>query len=400
VKTARVTDALASAARGIASWPVAQLEQLHAGLLEEQHRAWRRLLRWPRLITAALDAPTGATPYEVVLQMGTLSLRRYRSARPSPDAPPLLFCYALVNRPYILDLQADKSVVRRYLDAGFDVYLIDWGVPSHADRHLTLEHYVERLLGTVVDFVLGQQRAQRLHLLGYCMGGTLAALYTALHPEQIATLTLLAAPIDFGGRESLLNLWTDARCFDVDAFIDAYGNCPAPFLQACFLNTKPVQNLLTKNLALYDQMEDQRFLANYFALERWVNDNIPVAGETFREFVKKLYQENQLVRGEFELAGRRVDLAQITCPLLLLTAQSDHLVPPSSTLGLRAHVGSLDVEEQTIEAGHVGLVVGGKAHATFWPAAVRWLAARAATSAGIPRTSENGNPRGMESHGH
>jgi len=106
------------------------------------------------------------------------------------------------------------------------------------------------------------------------------------------------------------------------------------------------------------------------------------------------------VRGEFELAGRRVDLAQITCPLLLLTARSDHLVPPSSTLGLRAHVGSLDVEEQTIEAGHVGLVVGGKAHATFWPAAVRWLAARAATSAGIPRTSENGNPRGMESHGH
>jgi polyhydroxyalkanoate synthase len=232
------------------------------------------------------------------------------------------------------------------------------------------------------------------------MGGTLAALYTALHPEQVATLTLLAAPIDFSGRESLLNLWADARCFDVDAFIDAHGNCPAPFLQACFLYTKPVQNLLAKNLALYDQMEDPRFLANYFALERWVNDNIPVAGETFREFVKKLYQDNQLVRGEFELAGRRVDLAQITCPLLLLTAQSDHLVPPSSTLGLRAHVGSSDVEEQMIEAGHVGLVVGGKAHAAFWPAAVRWLTARAATSAGARPTAANNNSRGMASHGH
>jgi polyhydroxyalkanoate synthase len=95
-----------------------------------------------------------------------------------------------------------------------------------------------------------------------------------------------------------------------------------------------------------------------------------------------------------------VNLAQITCPLLLLTARSDHLVPPSSTLGLRAYVGSSDVEEQTIEAGHVGLVVGGKAHAAFWPAAVRWLAARDVTSAGASSTPANTNPRGMASHGH
>jgi polyhydroxyalkanoate synthase len=140
------------------------------------------------------------------------------------------------------------------------------------------------------------------------------------------------------------------------------------------LFTKPVQNLIEKGVGFYESMEDPKFISNYFALERWLNDNIPVAGETFREFVKKLYQQNQLVRGELELAGRRVDLRRITCPLLLLTAKNDHLVAPSSTSRIRAHVSSRQIEEMMLGAGHVGLAVSSKAHKTFWPEAVRWIA--------------------------
>jgi polyhydroxyalkanoate synthase len=143
---------------------------------------------------------------------------------------------------------------------------------------------------------------------------------------------------------------------------------------------KPVQNLLTKNLAFFESMDDARMVTDYFAMERWINDNIPVAGETFREFVKKLYQRNELVRGELRLGDRRVDLGRLTCPLLLLTAPNDHLVPPSSTEGIRASVGSPGVESMAIDAGHVGLVVGGKAHKTVWPAATRWLAGQSTKS--------------------
>jgi polyhydroxyalkanoate synthase len=114
-------------------------------------------------------------------------------------------------------------------------------------------------------------------------------------------------------------------------------------------------------------MDDPNSVANPFALERWLNDNIPVAGETFREFVSKLYQRNELVRGELRLGGRPVDLRRITCPLLLLTAKNDHLVAPASTEGVRPHVGSREVTSMGMSAGHVGLVVGGKAHAKFWP---------------------------------
>jgi polyhydroxyalkanoate synthase len=351
---------------------------LFATLFAEQRRTWRRVLNVPRLGTVALGTQVGTTPHDVVFQLGTLRLLRYRRETPARHAEPLLICYALINRPYILDLQPDKSIVARYLAEGFDVYLIDWGVPAQADRTLSLEDYVCRRLEAVVAFILQSHGRDRLHLLGYCMGGTLATMFTALAPERVSTLTLLAAPIAFDNRESLLNVWAEKQHFDVDALIDAYGNCPAWFLQGCFLAMKPVQNVLEKGLALYDLLGEGRALSGYFAMERWINDNIPVAGETFREFVKKLYQGDELVQGRLQLGARRVDLGQVTCPVLLLTARNDHLVAPASTEGIRPHLASTDVSSVAIDAGHVGLVVGGKAQGVLWPAATRWLAERSA----------------------
>jgi polyhydroxyalkanoate synthase len=171
-------------------------------------------------------------------------------------------------------------------------------------------------------------------------------------------------------------MWADAERFDVDSFIDTHGNCPAWFLQSCFLLMKPIQNFVEKGSSLYEQMDNAELLTHYFAMERWINDNVPVAGETFRAFVKKLYQRNELVRGQLQLGARRVDLGGITCPLLLLTAKNDHLVAPPATEGIRPHVGSRDIKSIEIAAGHVGLVVGSKAQRSLWPEATRWLAER------------------------
>jgi polyhydroxyalkanoate synthase len=366
--------------------------------LGEQQRLWTNLLSVPRVLETAWRTRVGTSAHDVVLSERTHTLLHYRRDTPATHAEPVLLCYALVNRPYIMDLQPDKSVVRQYLDRGFEVYMIDWGVPSLADRALTLNDYVSGFLSRSVDFVRGAHDRARLHLTGYCMGGTMSALYGALQPEALASLTLLAAPIDFGGRQSLLHLWTQQQAFDVDALIDAYGNCPAWFLQACFLAMNPVRNLLDKAIAFYEQMTDPRSMESHFALERWLNDNIPVAGETFREFVGKLYQRNELVRGELRLGGRRIDLARITCPVLLLTAKNDHLVAPESTEGIRPHLGSRDVTSMEIGAGHVGLVVGARAHRQFWPEAMRWTAERSTPISPPParkpvRRTANPEPR-------
>ena len=346
------------------------------GWLSAGLRTWRRLLSYPGAAAVALETRVGTTPCEVVHEAGTHRLLRYRRDTPATWAEPLLCCYALINRPYILDLQPDKSVVRQYLDRGFDVYIIDWGVPAHSDCGLTLEHYVCGFLKEAVELIVRERGRNDLHLLGYCMGGTMSAIFAALYPSLVKTLTLLAAPIDFGGRESLLNVWTEREHFDVDAFVDAHGNCPAWFLQSCFQHMKPIENILQKNASLLTHIEDPTFVANYFALELWIQDNIPVAGETFREFVKDLYQGNKLIKGELHLGQRRVDLTQITCPLLLLMAESDHLVAPASTDGIRLHVASHDVETHLVDAGHVGLVIGGKARRTLWPRATQWLDSR------------------------
>jgi polyhydroxyalkanoate synthase len=353
----------------------------------EPWRAWRRMLATPSVVASALRTRQAATESRVLLREGTHTLLHYPRRTPATQAEPVLLCYALVNRPYILDLEPERSVVRRYLDAGFEVYMIDWGVPTYADRGLTLAHYVRGFLAKSVEAVLRRHARPDLHLLGYCMGGTMAAMHAALEPSTVKTLALLAAPVDFSGRESLLNLWTRPETFDVDALLAVHGNCPAWFLQSCFLVMSPVRNFVDKPIAFWEHMDDPKSVESAFALERWLNDNIPVAGATFRQFVEDLYRRNRLVRGEVVLDGRRVDLSRITCPLLLLTAGNDHLVAPESTERIRPYVGSREVASMSSGAGHVGLVVGAKAHHKFWPEVTRWVAERS-----TPRTASRPVP--------
>lgn len=344
-------------------------------VLDESFKMWKRFLNLPKLPRMASRVEVGATPHDVVYEEDTLKLLRYHNGSLA-FREPVLICYALVNRPYILDLQPSRSVVQQLLKRGHNVYLIDWGVPTAADRTMRLYDYVCGLMKNVGNFVRADAGSETFHLFGYCMGGTMSTMFTAVFPEVVKTLTLLAAPIDFSGEEGLLHLWTREEYFDVDRLVDAYGNCPAPLLQSAFQLMKPVQNFVEKYTAFWENLHDEKYLHNFFAMERWANDNIPVAGETFREFVKCLYQRNQLVKGEFRLRyDVPVRLERITCPLLLLTAEFDHLVPPSSTLGIVPHVRSADIKTMSIHAGHVGLVTSSKAHRQFWPDAVEWLAA-------------------------
>lgn len=340
----------------------------------ESFRAWQRWMNASKVPQIARDVQVATTPHEVVYEEDSLKLLRYRNEHSIDLAEPVLVCFALVNRPYILDLQPNRSVIRQLLKRGFDVYLIDWGIPTAADRTLRLQDYVCGFMKNVADFVCSHSGSTKLNLLGYCMGGTMSAMYTALYQEQIKNLILMAAPIDFGGDECLLNVWTREEYFDVDGLVDAFGNCPGSFLQSSFQVMKPVQNYFEKYVGFAEKMDDDAYLENYFAMERWANDNIPVAGETFREFVKHLYQQNQLVMGGFQLNDKPVKLQNITCPLLTLVAEQDHLVPPNSTLAIKHYVSSKFVHNMSINAGHIGLAVSSKAHKQLWPDAAMWIA--------------------------
>lgn len=355
---------------------VVALNQLES----DREQAWSRL--WETLFPELQQrVPVGMTPAEIVYREGSLQLLHYRSSQPVRYREPIVVCFALVNRPYILDLQPERSVIRQLLAAGLDVFLIDWGEPAEEDRVLTLDDYVNKKLRQVIEFVCTDTSTDRVHLLGYCMGGTLAAIYASLYPETVRMLVLMATPIDFQQGDGLLHVWTDPTYFDVDAFIDAFGNCPGSFLQACFRMMKPVQNFHQKYIQLWSHRQDRRYVQHFVALEQWSEDSIAVAGETFRQFVRWLYQENRLILDQLELAGRPVRLRQIACPLLLLIATQDHLVPPASSLALCEAMASTDIEVRSLPVGHVGLAVSSRAHAEFWPRAVQWIVDRATPAA-------------------
>lgn len=342
----------------------------------EMQSFWSKAAAAPNLPRIASEVRVGATPHTVSYRENKLRLLHYESDVRKQFRTPLVIVFALVNRPYILDLTPHKSVVRKFLDRGFDVYLVDWGVPTHSDRRQGLEEYIDGLMYRVVDHVCDRSRTDSLSILGYCMGGTMSAMYTALYPGTVRNLMLLAAPIDWSQRESLLSVWTDAKYFDVDAFIDAFGNAPPNWLQSSFLMLKPVSNFIEKYLTFYEKMDDEDFIKDFVAMETWLNDNIPVAGETFRQFVKYCFQENRLIQNRLPIGDRVVDLQKITCPILNLTATADHLVPCGQSLPFNDAVGSSDRQSINFPAGHIGLAVGSKAQRQLWPQAADWLAQR------------------------
>lgn len=330
----------------------------------------------PKVLNAIQKVRVGATPTHTIYRDDGIRLLQYESDVEKQFKTPFLVVFALVNRPYILDLRPGKSVVSHFVNRGFDVYNIDWGVPSDGDRHLSLEDYVSGYLDRVIDQIRERTGVEQINLMGYCMGGSMSAMYTALKPEKIKNLILLAAPVDWSSRDSLLSVWSDEKYFDVDRMIEVCGNAPANWLQGSFLLLKPVQNLLEKYVNFYENMEDEKFLEDFFAMETWLNDNIPVAGETFRQFVKYCFQKNMLIEGKLEIGGQRVDLKRIECPILNLVAQNDHLVPPAQSLPFNAAVSSADRKTINFPAGHIGMAVGSRAHRDLWPKVCDWLQER------------------------
>ena len=336
----------------------------------------QRLNAVPQLVHKIDKVQKGVTPRELVYEEDRLKLYRYVNPEKPKFKTPICFVFALVNRPYIVDLRENRSVVAHFVKAGFPTYLIDWGSPTRAERFLTLDDYINGYLCNVVDYLSERAGVDKINLLGYCMGGTLSTMFTALHQDAIRNLILLTTGIDFENRDGLISLWSDSRYFDVDKLVDTVGNVPAAFMQGSFLLLKPVQNLIEKQLHLLENIHNEKFVDDFMYMETWLNDNIPVPGEVYREFAKYLFQQNLLVKNRMRVGKHLVDLRKITCPLLNLMGKNDDLVPVCQSESLNGLVSSTDQEKIIWPAGHIGLAVGGKAQAELWPRVVRWLAER------------------------
>jgi len=337
------------------------------------------------LFMKAPDFSVGTTPSEIIFREDKMKLIHYIPTVEKPYPVPVLIVYALVNRYYILDLQPDKSVIKKLLDEGFDVYVIDWGYPSGIDRYLTIDDYVNGYINNALDKIRERSGLDNITLFGVCQGGTFSVMYAAQHPEKVKNLVTLVTPVNFDTDKGLLHVW--AKSLDVDKIVDYYGIVPGDFLNAGFLLTDPFRLMIDKYVGLFEKIEydpndtahslrNEETVKNFLRMEKWIFDSPDQAGETFRQFMKDCYQKNLLIKNKMEIDGKKINLKNITMPLLNVMAEFDHLVPNDASKPLTEAVSSSDKEMLVFPTGHIGIFVGSKSQKEVCPSIAEWLKPR------------------------
>ena len=350
------------------------VDLLLASLAEDAEKVQERVKKASGVLLDKLDTDIAQTPYEIVYQEDRVKLKHYTPVTEPTVKTPLLVVYALINRETMLDLQPGRSVVQTFLDAGIDVYMMDWGYPSRKDKFLTIDDHVNDYMDSMANFVRRKHGVDKINLMGICMGGTFSVMYSALHPDKIKNLITTVTPTNFDTDQGLLHVWM--KNMDVDRLVDAFGNMPADLMNFGFLMLNPARLMIDKYVGFMENMDNKAFVENFVRMEKWIFDSPDVPGETFRQFVKDCYQNNLLINSEMMVGDRKVELKNITMPVLNFYGYFDHLVPPGACELLTSKVGSVDTQDVCLNTGHIGIYVSSKSQKEFAPKIIEWLRER------------------------
>ncbi|MEJ8853981.1 class III poly(R)-hydroxyalkanoic acid synthase subunit PhaC [Variovorax robiniae] len=357
------------------------------GVMRELQRVSENITRGSQRLASYTEdqLAIATTPKDEVWRQDTVRLYRYRPTVDKPVGPPILLAYALVGRYQMIDLEPERSFVRKLLAEGLDVYVIDWGHPTRAQRWLTIDDYVSGYLDDCVDVIRERHGVDQINLLGVCQGGVFCTCYAALFPEKIKNLVITVTPLDFHGDKDLppepgsgyMNLWARAvQPEDIDLMVETTGVAPGASVGLSFLMMSPVLNMTKYTTELVDILDDEDKMLGFLHMERWIADRPGHPGEVLRQWFKDLYQENKLIRGELMLGGRRVDMNNIRMPVLNVYAQDDVVVPTCCSSDMGDEFGTDDYSELSVPGGHIGTFVGGKAQKVLAPSIAKWLKER------------------------
>lgn len=344
--------------------------------IHEQSELFRKALKGTTVLSELRqsDLDIATTPKELVYRDGHLSLFHYVPHQPVESLlPPLLIVYSLVNRYYMIDLQPDRSLVRRLLALGADLYVLDWGYPTRSDRWTTMEDHID-YIADCVDVVGDRHGLDAINMLGICQGGFFSLCYAALHPHRVKNLISMITPLDFAADDTLLA--RIAKRTDSDRMVDTLGNIPGSLMHQGFLMRSPFAQNIQKYADLVNLFDDREQLMTFLRMEKWIYDSPDHPGETFRKWIKDGYQENKLIKGTFELNGRAVSLGDVQMPVLNLYGERDDIVQPASSAALGKYIGTSDYTERAFPVGHIGMYVSSKVQNDLPPAITQWLRAR------------------------
>lgn len=343
---------------------------------------WSELSRQFETLNKVLTtrAAIAQTPKEQIWALNKARLYRYIPVV-KPEARyrvPLLLVFALMNRPTILDLRPGYSFVEYMVGRGFDVYLLDWGVPGIEDKDLRFDDYALEYMPRAIRKLKAISGCREFSMLGWCIGAILTTVYAAMRPDDgLRNLLLLTAPLDFSDRADLtFARWTDEKYFDVDRVLEMFGNMPGEMIDYGAKALKPVENYVGSYLKLLDNLDNPRAVESWHAMNTWVTDIFPMAGGAYRQLIVDLYRNNRLMKGEWKIRGEVVDLKRVRANLLNVIAEGDHITPPCQSEAVLEKISSTDTEVYRVPGGHIGIMAGSGASRQTWPHIEAWLAAR------------------------
>jgi polyhydroxyalkanoate synthase subunit PhaC len=324
---------------------------------------------WPHIVNRALGTPKTAvapTPASIVWEQ--LPVRLYRYSGATRHKEPILLVHAVISRPWILDLAPERSFVEFLKDRGFDVFLLDWGDPGPEESRKGLSAYTDALMRAEHE-VLSKSGASRVHLVGYCLGGTLSLARAAARDHgHIGSLTLLATPVDFTV-PSGLQPFISHRLFKPVYFLDGSSCVPASAIRESMHVLRP--QALKTVIGAWRRRKDQAFRRVYDPLARWVWEQRRLPGQLYFDLVD-LFRTNSLLEGRLVVSGEMTRLESIEAPILALIAERDHIIP-SGSAHILSTIDNLDLTVVNAASGHVSMVSGATARETTWPQIERWL---------------------------
>jgi polyhydroxyalkanoate synthase subunit PhaC len=325
-------------------------------------------------------ARVAQTPKQVIWTLNKARLYRYIPVVPAEQRHkvPLFLVFALMNRPYILDLRPGNSFIEYMVKQGYDVYLLDWGAPGPEDKGLKFDDYVLDYLTRAIRKLKAVSGCDEFSMLGWCIGAILATIYAALRPDDgLKNLLLLTAPLDFSDKTAGgFVRWVNDQYFDPDKIVEAFGNVPGEMIDYGAKALKPVENYIGSYLTLWDNLDNPRIVESWHAMNTWVTDLIPMAGATYKQLIQELYRENRLIEGRMIIRGERVNLSRIRANLLNVIALADHISPPCQSESIMTKVSSKDQLLLKVKGGHIGMMAGSGALKYTWPHIDSWLATR------------------------
>jgi poly(3-hydroxyalkanoate) synthetase len=336
------------------------------------------LARWFELTTNR-RRPSWTTRHEVVFEAPVARLRDFSTASEGSKVTPTLVLPPQAGHDScIVDYSAEQSQIGAILDAGLTrAFSLDWIGATPATRDATINDYLE-----AIDRAI-EHCGGRVNLIGDCQGGWLAAIYAALYPQRVNTLTLAGAPIDFHCGEPVIHdvlrrLAPDGDLRFYEQLVAAGGGVlKGEHMLSGFVLIQPAAEI-SRQIELLLNVDDDHHVARYREFEDWFKWTQDIPGQFYLWIVRHLFRDNALINGALTIRGRQVDLHAIDMPLNLLAGATDHITPPDQVFAIADYASTPEdqVTRRVTSGGHLGLFMGHEALREYWPPILSAVAAR------------------------